>query len=159
MIATDLFASASWSTITSVAGMPSGRSPLSISALSFWIRSESTPSNSTTRASAIETLLRGQGEPKVPAPVRRYLPWARPRKGREFARRALPFRLLCYLSATTVRAVFEVGASRPFCVRRGGFSTVATTPLQKERELQREIARSVESALPGVEVLALELTG
>jgi len=38
-------------------------------------------------------------------------------------------------------------------------STVATTPLQKERELQRQIARSVESALPGVEVLALELTG
>jgi ribosome maturation factor RimP len=36
---------------------------------------------------------------------------------------------------------------------------VATTPLQKERELQREIARSVESALPGVEVLALEVTG
>jgi len=36
---------------------------------------------------------------------------------------------------------------------------VATTPHQKERELQREIARSVESAVPGVEVLALELTG
>jgi ribosome maturation factor RimP len=36
---------------------------------------------------------------------------------------------------------------------------VATTSHQKERELQREIARSVESALPGVEVLALELTG
>ena len=36
---------------------------------------------------------------------------------------------------------------------------MATTPLQKERELQREIARSVESALPGIEVLALELTG
>jgi ribosome maturation factor RimP len=36
---------------------------------------------------------------------------------------------------------------------------VPTTPHQKERELQREIARSVESALPGVEVLALELTG
>ena len=36
---------------------------------------------------------------------------------------------------------------------------MATTPHQKERELQREIARSVESALPGVEVLALELTG
>jgi ribosome maturation factor RimP len=36
---------------------------------------------------------------------------------------------------------------------------VATTPHQKERELQREIARSVESALPGVEVIALELTG
>ena len=52
-----------------------------------------------------------------------------------------------------------MGASRPFFVRRGGFSKVATTPHQKERELQREIARSVESALPGVEVLALELTG
>ena len=36
---------------------------------------------------------------------------------------------------------------------------MATTPQQRERELQREIARSVESALPGVEVLALELTG
>jgi ribosome maturation factor RimP len=36
---------------------------------------------------------------------------------------------------------------------------VATAPHQKERELQREIARTVESALPGVEVLALELTG
>src|ERR687883_376248 len=41
----------------------------------------------------------------------------------------------------------------------GVFSTVATAPHQKERELQREIARTVESALPGVEVLALELTG
>ena len=36
---------------------------------------------------------------------------------------------------------------------------MATTPHQKELELQREIARSIESALPGVEVLALELTG
>ena len=36
---------------------------------------------------------------------------------------------------------------------------MATTPHQKERELQREIARTVESSLPGVEVLALELTG
>src|ERR687883_1355912 len=41
----------------------------------------------------------------------------------------------------------------------GVFSTVATAPHQKEKELQREIARTVESALPGVEVLALELTG
>jgi ribosome maturation factor RimP len=39
------------------------------------------------------------------------------------------------------------------------FPTVATAPHQKERELQREISRTVESALPGVEVLALELTG
>ena len=29
----------------------------------------------------------------------------------------------------------------------------------KERQLQRDVARTVESALPGVEVLALELTG
>jgi ribosome maturation factor RimP len=36
---------------------------------------------------------------------------------------------------------------------------VAIAPLEKERQLQREIARTVESALPGVEVLALELTG
>jgi len=41
----------------------------------------------------------------------------------------------------------------------GVFSTVATAPHQKEKELQREIARTVESALPGVEVLALELNG
>jgi ribosome maturation factor RimP len=32
-------------------------------------------------------------------------------------------------------------------------------PHQKERELQRDVARTVESAVPGVEVLALELTG
>ena len=36
---------------------------------------------------------------------------------------------------------------------------MAIAPLEKERQLQREIARTVESALPGVEVLALELTG
>ena len=36
---------------------------------------------------------------------------------------------------------------------------MATAPHQRERELQREIARTVESTLPGVEVLALELTG
>ena len=36
---------------------------------------------------------------------------------------------------------------------------MATAPHQKEKELQREIARTVESALPGVEVLALELNG
>jgi ribosome maturation factor RimP len=34
-----------------------------------------------------------------------------------------------------------------------------TTPHDKERELTREIARKVESALPGTEVLAVELTG
>jgi ribosome maturation factor RimP len=36
---------------------------------------------------------------------------------------------------------------------------VAKTPHEKEKELQRDVARTVESALPGVEVLALELTG
>src|SRR5438132_12216364 len=41
----------------------------------------------------------------------------------------------------------------------GVFSTAATAPHQKEKELQREISRTVESTLPGVEVLALELTG
>ncbi|HEX9415734.1 MAG TPA: hypothetical protein VF895_03400 [Gaiellaceae bacterium] len=30
---------------------------------------------------------------------------------------------------------------------------------EKERELQREVSRTVESGLPGVEVLAVELTG
>jgi len=36
---------------------------------------------------------------------------------------------------------------------------VATAQLQKERQLQREVVRLVEAAIPGVDVLALELTG
>jgi len=36
---------------------------------------------------------------------------------------------------------------------------VAKGQNDKERQLQRDVARTVESALPGVEVLALELTG
>ena len=36
---------------------------------------------------------------------------------------------------------------------------MATAQLQKERQLQRDVARLVEAAVPGVEVLALELTG
>src|SRR5689334_16005377 len=36
---------------------------------------------------------------------------------------------------------------------------MATGQHEKERELQREVARAVTHALPGVEVLALELTG
>jgi ribosome maturation factor RimP len=36
---------------------------------------------------------------------------------------------------------------------------VATGQHDKERQLQRDVARTVESTLPGVEVLALELTG
>jgi ribosome maturation factor RimP len=51
-----------------------------------------------------------------------------------------------------------MGARRPFLVN-GGISGVATTQHEKERRLQRDVARTVESALPGVEVLALELSG
>ena len=36
---------------------------------------------------------------------------------------------------------------------------MASTQVEKERTLQREVARLVEGALPGVDVLALELTG
>jgi ribosome maturation factor RimP len=36
---------------------------------------------------------------------------------------------------------------------------VGKSPHEKEKELQRDVARTVEGALPGVEVLALELTG
>src|ERR1700759_3444377 len=82
---------------------PSGRSPPSMSAFRRSIRSAPTPSNSTTRAIAIGTLLRGYAEPKVPAPPRRYVTWARRRKGREFARRAL----LRFSSATVLPPHFE----------------------------------------------------
>jgi len=41
----------------------------------------------------------------------------------------------------------------------GVLKQVATPQLQKERQLQREVARLVEGAFPDVEVLALELTG
>jgi ribosome maturation factor RimP len=41
----------------------------------------------------------------------------------------------------------------------GVVSPVATGQLEKERQLQREVARLVQSSMPGVEVLALELTG
>jgi ribosome maturation factor RimP len=36
---------------------------------------------------------------------------------------------------------------------------LATAQYEKERQLQRDVTRRVEHALPGVEVLALELTG
>ena len=45
-----------------------------------------------------------------------------------------------------------MGARRPFFV-------MATSPHDKERELYREVSRTVSTAMPGVEVLALELTG
>jgi len=45
-----------------------------------------------------------------------------------------------------------MGARRPFFLK-------VTSPHDKERELYREVSRTVSSTLPGVEVLALELTG
>ena len=47
-----------------------------------------------------------------------------------------------------------MGASRPFLLK--GHELSATT-YEKERTLTRQIGREVESALPGVEVLAVEL--
>ncbi len=45
-----------------------------------------------------------------------------------------------------------MGARRPFFV-------MATSPHDKEKELYREVSRTVTTSLPGVEVLALELSG
>jgi ribosome maturation factor RimP len=45
-----------------------------------------------------------------------------------------------------------MGARRPFFV-------MATVQYDRERQLYREISQRVSSAIPGVEVLALELTG
>jgi ribosome maturation factor RimP len=49
-----------------------------------------------------------------------------------------------------------MGASRPFLLK--GLQ-MSTTTYEKERTLQRQIGRDVASALPGVEVLAVELQG
>ena len=45
-----------------------------------------------------------------------------------------------------------MGARRPFFV-------MATSPHDKEKELYREVSRTVTTSLPGVEVLALEISG
>ena len=45
-----------------------------------------------------------------------------------------------------------MGARRPFFMK-------VTSPNDKERELYREVSRTVTRSLPGVEVLALEVTG
>lgn len=52
-----------------------------------------------------------------------------------------------------------MGARRPFFVMKQVMRAVAIGQHEKERELQREVSRTVTTALPGVEVLALELTG
>jgi ribosome maturation factor RimP len=45
-----------------------------------------------------------------------------------------------------------MGARRPFFM-------MATSPHDKEKQLYREVSHTVPAAVPGVEVLALELTG
>jgi ribosome maturation factor RimP len=62
----------------------------------------------------------------------------------------------CYLSVT-ISSGFRVGARRPLFVCGGG--SVSSTVHEKERTLQRDVTRLVEGALPGVDVLALELNG
>jgi ribosome maturation factor RimP len=52
-----------------------------------------------------------------------------------------------------------MGARRPFFMKTAEFPVSTSSPQSTERELYREISRSVAAALPGVEVLALELTG
>ena len=49
-----------------------------------------------------------------------------------------------------------MGALRPFLMKG---TRMSTTTHEKERTLRREIDREVSSALPGVEVLAVELSG
>jgi ribosome maturation factor RimP len=51
-----------------------------------------------------------------------------------------------------------MGARRPFFVD-GGLSELAKGSHEKEWQLQREVTRMVEGAIPGIEVLALELNG
>ena len=59
-----------------------------------------------------------------------------------------------------------MGARRPFFLNDGlqeaendARCWMATGQAEKEKELYQEVSRTVTSALPGVEVLALELTG
>ncbi len=48
-----------------------------------------------------------------------------------------------------------MGARRPFLLR----GSILSATHEKEQTLQRQIEREIESALPGVEVLAVELAG
>ena len=60
-----------------------------------------------------------------------------------------------YPFGTTFHRFGEMGARRPFFVRSTDWPNV----YDKERTLESEISGRVEEALPGVEVLAVELTG
>lgn len=59
----------------------------------------------------------------------------------------------CYPGVTTFHRFGEMGARRPFFV----MEVVLTQMRDIEKQLQRDITRQVEAALPGVEVLAVEL--
>ena len=64
-------------------------------------------------------------------------------------------KVACYPSQTTFHRLGEMGARRPFFVRSSELANV----YERERTLEREISGKVEEALPGVEVLAVELNG
>ena len=86
---------------------------------------------------------------------RRARPPSRGSSGPAFARGQPPF-CSCYPGQTTFHRLGEMGAWRPFFLRRPKRWRACTT---RRRTLEREISGKVEEALPGVEVLAVELTG
>src|SRR5919201_54183 len=60
----------------------------------------------------------------------------------------------CYPAQTTFHRLGEMGAPRPFFLRKDvSLQDVRRT----EKTLQREVTQQVEAGLPGVEVLAVEL--
>jgi len=52
-----------------------------------------------------------------------------------------------------------MGAQRPFLLKGHSFRGTVSATHDKERTLTKQIEREVETALPGVEVLAVELAG
>src|SRR5436190_24054241 len=66
--------------------------------------------------------------------------------------RARTQQLRCYPARTTFHRLGEMGARRPF-FSEGRMST----GYEKEKELTKEVAGTVERQIPGVEVLAVEL--
>src|SRR5215470_13745621 len=59
----------------------------------------------------------------------------------------------CYPANTTFHRLGEMGARRPFFSRKDRMGST----YEKERELTREVTGTVETQIPGVEVLAVEL--
>src|SRR5262245_6814327 len=62
----------------------------------------------------------------------------------------------CYPPGTTFHRLHEMGAPRPFLLRRARPPTMSTT-FARERILSDEIAPTVEARMPEVRVLAVEL--